>query len=79
MRIWVPAPIESGSQSDVAILSVEPAQYVRSWPDTSADIGHAYLEIPLADVNGGFLNISTQFRFTQHEVRFVIDPSKVEN
>ena len=78
MRVWVPAPIESGSQSDVAILSIEPAQYIRSWPDTSADIGLAYLEIPLADVKGDQLNITTRFRFTQHEVRFVIDPSRVK-
>lgn len=78
MRIWVPAPIESGSQSDVGILSIEPVQYVRSWPDTSADIGLAYLEIPLADVKGDLLNITTRFRFTQHEVRFVIDPSRVK-
>jgi len=78
MRVWVPAPIESGSQSDVAILSIEPAQYVRSWPDTSAGIGLAYLEIPLEDMKGDYLNITTRFRFTQHEVRFVIDPSRVE-
>ena len=77
LRLWVPAPINSGSQTNVTILSLEPAQYVKVMPDTGGDIGLAYMEVPLAGLNGEYLNITTRYRFTQHEQRFVIDPAKV--
>ena len=76
-RIWVPLPIETGSQKDVTIISVEPAQYVKSQTGTNGDIGLAYFEIPLQGVTGSYLNVSAKFRFTQHEQRFTIDPEKV--
>ena len=78
LRLWFPQPIETGSQTNVTILSVEPAQYVKSETGTGADLGLAYLEIPLADVNGSFLNVTATFRFVQHDQRFVIDPAKVQ-
>jgi transglutaminase-like putative cysteine protease len=77
LRLWVPLPIETESQRDVTIISVEPAQYVRSQTGTDADIGIAYLEIPLESVTGSFLNVSTEFRFTSYEQQFSIDPEKV--
>ena len=75
--LWVPVPIESGSQTNVTIFSVEPSRYVRSLTGTKADIGLVYLEIPLDQVSGDFLNVTTRFWFTQAEQRFVIDPAKV--
>lgn len=77
LRLWVPLPVETSSQRNVTVLSVEPAQYVRSQTGTGADLGLAYLEIPLEEVKGDFLNITARFRYTQYEVRYTIDPAKV--
>lgn len=78
-RVWIPLPIETGSQKDVTIISVEPAHYVKSQTGTDGDIGIVYLEIPLESMTGSYLNISTKFRITQYEQRFSIDPAKVGN
>lgn len=79
LRLWIPLPIETPSQRDVSILSVEPARYVKSQTGTSADLGLAYLEIPLDEVKDDYLNVTARFRYTQYEVRFTIDPAKIEN
>ena len=60
----------------MTILSVQPAQYVKSETGTGADLGLAYLEIPLSEVNGLFLNVTATFRFVQHDQHFAIDPEK---
>lgn len=77
LRLWIPLPIETASQRNVTIVSVEPAAYVRSTTGTGADIGFVYLEIPPGTVTGSFINVSAKFRFTAYEQRFVIDPAKV--
>ena len=77
LRLWIPLPIETESQRNVTILSVEPAQYVKSRTGTDSDIGLAYLEIPLDSVTGDSLNVTATFRFTQYEQQFIIDPAKV--
>ncbi|MBP1928980.1 transglutaminase-like putative cysteine protease [Methanolinea mesophila] len=76
LRIWLPLPIETDSQREVAVLSVEPARYIVSGPDTTGDIGLVYLEIPLEEVSAGDLTVSTRFRFTEYEQRFTIDRAK---
>lgn len=77
LKVWMPVPIESGSQTNVTILSVEPARYHTSSTGTDADIGLEYCEIPLEEVTDPWLNISARYRFTQHEQRFFIDPAQV--
>lgn len=77
LRLWLPLPIETDSQKDVEIISVEPARYVKSQTGTNADIGIAYLEIPLESVTGSPLNVTAKFRFTSYEQRFSIDPATV--
>jgi Transglutaminase-like enzymes, putative cysteine proteases len=77
LQIWMPLPIETGSQRNVTIISVEPAEYVVYPPATTGDIGIVYLEIPLENVRSGHLNVSTRFRFTGYEQRFDIDPDTV--
>ncbi len=77
LKIWVPVPVESGSQNDVMILSADPALYVKSTTGTGADIGLVYFEIPLEEVTGPALNVTARYRFIQHEQRFVIDPAQV--
>lgn len=76
-RVWLPLPIETDSQKNVTILSLEPALYLKSRTSTNADIGIAYFEVPLDQVSGSHLNITAKFRFTQYEQRYVIDPEKV--
>ena len=77
LKVWMPVPIESGSQTNVTIVSVEPARYVKSSTGTAADLGLVYLEIPLDAIKDPYLNVSARFRFVQHEQRFTIDPAKV--
>jgi transglutaminase-like putative cysteine protease len=77
LRLWIPLPVETPSQRNVTIAAVEPAQYVKSQTGTGADMGLAYLEIPLASVTGDSLTVTAQFRYTQCEVRYTIDPAKV--
>ena len=77
LRVWLPFPVETDVQRDVTVLSVEPAEYVVSGPDTTGDIGLVYLEIPLEETGPGDLIVSARFRFTGYEQRFSIDPDKV--
>jgi transglutaminase-like putative cysteine protease len=77
LRLWIPLPVETESQRDVIIVSVEPAQYVKSQTGTGADIGLVYLEVPLTEVTGAFLNVTARFRYTQYEQRFAIDLASV--
>ena len=78
LKLWVPLPVESGSQTNVTIISVEPARYVKSMTGAGADIGLAYLEIPLGEINDPLLNVTARFRFVQHSQHFTIDPALVK-
>ncbi len=77
LKLWIPLPIETASQTNVTIISVEPARYVKSATGTRADLGLAYLEIPLAEMKEPSVNVTARFRFVGHEQRFVIDPATV--
>jgi transglutaminase-like putative cysteine protease len=77
LKLWIPLPIEYGPQTNVTIVSLEPARYLRSTTGTGADLGLAYFEIPLAEINDPFLNVSARFRFVRHSQHFSIDPAKV--
>jgi len=78
LRLWVPVPVESGSQTNVTVFSIEPSRYVVTPPDTHADMGLVYLEIPLEQARGDFVNVTVRFWYTQAGQRFVIDPVKVK-
>lgn len=77
LKAWMPVPVATGSQTNVTILSAEPSQYMKSSTGTDADIGLVYFEIPLEEATGPFVNLSVQYRFVQHEQRFVVDPATV--
>ncbi len=77
LRLWVPLPVETPSQRNVTIIAVEPAQYVKSQTGTGADMGLAYLEIPLDSITDDAITVTARFRYTQYEVRYVIDPATV--
>lgn len=78
LKLWIPLPVESGPQTNVTIVAVEPTRYVKSSTGTGADLGLAYLEIPLEEIKDSFLNVTARFRFVQHGEHFSIDPAKVK-
>ncbi|HWQ65571.1 MAG TPA: transglutaminase-like domain-containing protein [Methanospirillum sp.] len=75
LKIWIPTPIETDSQTNVTV-AIEPAEWVVRKPDTRGDIGYAYLEVP-AELIQDDLNVSCSYDFTSHERRNLIDPKKV--
>lgn len=78
LKVWMPVPVESGSQTNVSILSIMPEQYLKSSTGTDADIGLVYLEIPVDEIQDPSLSIKVRYRFDQHEQRFEIDPKNVQ-
>lgn len=76
LKLWLPLPIETPSQKEVEILSITPGEYLAREPDTNADIGIAYFEVPLDSLDGD-LNITIIFRYTAYEVRGAVDPGRV--
>jgi len=77
LKVWMPLPIEYGPQTNATIVALEPVRYLRSTTGTDADLGLAYFEVPLAESNDSFVNITARFRFDTHQQRFAIDPGKV--
>ncbi len=75
-RIWIPLPINSGSQSSVTIESVTPVKWVKYPPSIGEDIGLLYMEIPTEDLTED-LFIQVAFTFTHYEQRFTIDPDNI--
>lgn len=78
LKLWVPLPVESGSQRNVTITTLEPARYLRSTTGTDVDLGLACFEIPLGEINGSFLNVTAGFRFTEYAQHYEIDPAMVK-
>ena len=76
LMLWVPVPVETESQRDVELVSITPEEYVIEWPDTEAEIGIAYLEVPLESLEED-LNITITFTYTSYEQRFRVDPAQV--
>ena len=77
LKLWIPVPIETESQVDVAIISVTPEEYLKNSPSIEDDIGIAYLEVPLDELEED-LNITVQFKFTCFERHFTFDYTNVE-
>jgi transglutaminase-like putative cysteine protease len=76
LRLWVPYPITTTSQTDVRLLSVSHPDYLKSLPDPDASLGCIYFEVPLPFA-GEELAMEMEYRFTQYAVNFEIDPAKV--
>ncbi|HWQ67674.1 MAG TPA: transglutaminase domain-containing protein [Methanospirillum sp.] len=75
LKIWIPTPIETESQTNVSV-SIEPFEWVVRKPDTRGEIGYAYLEVPAESVHDD-LKISCLYEFTSHERRDLINPEQV--
>ncbi len=75
LRLWIPIAVETDSQRNVELVSVSPEEYLVS-NTTEGDIGLAYLEVPLGELQGD-LNITVVFTYTSYEQHFDVDPAKV--
>ncbi|NYT11710.1 MAG: transglutaminase domain-containing protein [Methanomassiliicoccales archaeon] len=76
LELWIPHPVTTSSQVNVKIVSIEPWEYIVHQPDVYADLGLAYLEIPLNEIKGD-LEVTIEFTFTEYEMRFSVDPEEV--
>ncbi|MBN2057695.1 MAG: transglutaminase domain-containing protein [Candidatus Saganbacteria bacterium] len=75
-RLWLPLPVLTAAQTDVRIISIAPAKYIRSDPTIDRDIGLVYMEIPLEELKGN-LKARLEFSFKRLEQRFQVDPARV--
>jgi len=75
-KMWVPLPILTGPQTEVKVLSVSPAKFVKSSPTIDQEIGLVYMEIPLEKLKGN-LKAKVDFSFKRSEQRFRVDPKMV--
>lgn len=74
LKVWIPFPISSTSQSDVRLLSVSLPDCVKCLPDSEKGIGCIYMELPLPLKKD---EITIEYLFKQYEVSFSVDPGKV--
>lgn len=75
-QVWLGVPLKTTAQDNVKIVSISPAQYLKTVPNTDGDLGLAYLEIPLEEISGD-LTISTQYTLTHYQQAFRIDPAQI--
>lgn len=76
IRVWIPTPIETESQTNVTV-TISPEKWVVQQPDTRADLGMGYLEIPVTELDDDLV-INSSFTFISHERRDQVDPDLVE-
>jgi transglutaminase-like putative cysteine protease len=76
LEIWVPAPIETGSQTDVSIISADPTSYVVTYPDVNGDLGQVYLNVPLDGLTSNVV-FNITYSFTTYQIHYDIDPNNV--
>ncbi len=77
LQVWIPLPVETESQTNITVLSVEPAEYVVSGPVTTGNLGEVYLEIPLGEMEDEWVNISVKVAFTTSPRISAIDPDTI--
>ena len=76
LKLWFPLPVEIGPQSDVHIISITPDRYIELPPQTHADIGLAYMEVPLEKLKEN-LEVEIKYTFKHYEQHFRVDPDRV--
>ncbi|MFP4496703.1 MAG: transglutaminase-like domain-containing protein [Vulcanimicrobiota bacterium] len=75
-RIWMPYPIQTASQRNLEVISIEPSKYCRRVPQTDDSIGVVYFEIPLEEIKDQ-LKIEIKNTFVSYEQYFQIDPQNI--
>lgn len=76
LKLWIPLPIQTSSQFDIRIIEIKPTSYVRLPVRTGGDLGLAYLEIPLQNLDSD-LSITVKFEFSSYQQQFIIDPGMI--
>ncbi|MDQ7826540.1 MAG: transglutaminase-like domain-containing protein [Candidatus Eremiobacteraeota bacterium] len=76
LRLWIPLPVTTGSQTDVALLRVSHPEYVKAVSDADAEMGCLYLEVPLP-LKKKEMKIEVHYRFTGRAVRSAVSPDLV--
>ncbi len=76
LQLWWPLPLNYGPQTGVTLTSVNAAGYMQLPVSTAQDLGMAYMEIPLDQLQQD-LAITLKFDFTRYEQRFRVDPANI--
>jgi transglutaminase-like putative cysteine protease len=76
LKLWLPHPIQTASQTDVRIVTVNPPEYVKFPPRIDGDLGTVYCEADLGKLKEDF-HIAIVYTFKHYEQRFIVDPEKV--
>jgi transglutaminase-like putative cysteine protease len=76
LRLWLPIPINTGAQTETVIESVTPEKWMKFPASIDRDIGLAYLEVPLEELEEDLL-IQLAFVFTHYEQHYDVDPTAV--
>lgn len=76
LKIWYPHPIETDTQRDVTIGTMDYEEYIVKGPDTGDSIGIISYEIPVDAIEGDLV-ITIDVTFTSYEALWIIDPGKV--
>jgi len=74
LKVWVPYPVSTTSQTDVQLLEVSRPEWLKGLSDADADIGALYFEIPLPLKEK---KLEIKYRFTNYAVSFQVDPAMV--
>lgn len=76
LAIWIPAPIETASQVNVAVLTAQPNAWIKTTSPADSDIGQIYLEVPLDGLTEDVV-INVSYSLTVYQKHFTVDPSAV--
>ena len=76
LKLWIPLPILTGPQTGITDISISPQEYAKFPARIDADLGLAYLEMPLEKLKEDLI-ISADFTFTHYAQRFQINQDDV--
>ena len=76
IKIWMPLPVVTESQTDVFVTNLSYSEYIVYGPVTEGQIGYVYYELPAEKLSGDTI-ISADISFTSYEQGFYADPAKV--
>ncbi len=76
LRLWLPVPINTEAQTGIFIESVTPEKWLKFPVSINQEIGLAYLEVPLEELEEDLL-IQLAFVFTHYEQHFDVNPAAV--
>jgi transglutaminase-like putative cysteine protease len=76
LEIWIPAPIETASQTNVTVLTALPEVWIKTMPAIGSDLGQIYLEVPLDGLTADVV-VNVSYSLTAYQKHFTVDPATV--